>query len=261
MTTETNQTDQKLRELRIEAEDKLAAVDPESLPGLTSEAKALIHELHVHQIELKMQNENLRQTQAALETAKAHYQELYDFAPIGYLTLNEDGIILQINFTAAKHLGKDRKNIINHRFAKFINNDYKDIWYRHFQLAKQNCEPQGCELPFITGQELISYYHLNFQCKTTENSSLHILITFTDVTERKKHEQALSIAAAAFETQNCIIIADAEKHILRVNQSFCQVTGYGVEEALQLTFPPANAFTLEKHQEISSVLARIFHEY
>jgi PAS domain-containing protein len=138
MTTETDKTRQKLKELRAKAEEKLGSVDLESSSGLTPEVKTLIHELHVYQIELEMQNEELRRAQAALEASRAHYLELYDFAPMGYLTLDADGLIVEINLTASKLLGKDRRDIVTQRFASFIHDDYKDIWYRHFQSAKQN---------------------------------------------------------------------------------------------------------------------------
>ncbi len=223
MKNDKDRTEQIFEELRKIAEGKLATPDQKNLPAITSQTDALIHELRVHQIELEMQNEELRQVQVALDASRDHYIELYDFAPIGYLTLDESGIIVEINLTAAKLLGKDRKEIINKRFVKFISDDYKDIWYRHFQLAKQNCEPQGCELPFGEGSESISYYHLNFQCIATESSLRHILITFTDVTARKnaeaKLEEAEALISILFDhAPGGMLIVDNELRLKNINK-------------------------------------------
>lgn len=228
----TDKVNQQLKELRKKAEAHLDSTEPAIMPDRIQVPVDLIHELRVHQIELEMQNEELRRTQDALEKSRAHYLELYDFAPVGYLSLNEEGIIVEINLTASKLLGKDRKGIINQRFAKFIADDYKDLWYRHFQRAKQYCEQQGCELPFQQKNGTARYLHLNSLCKKTDNASKLMNITLTDVTERKKAEEELRIVATAFETQEGIIVTDPHKAILRMNQAFTRITGYNAEDAI-----------------------------
>jgi PAS domain S-box-containing protein len=192
----------------------------------------LLHELRIHQIELEMQNEELRRMQVALETSHAHYVDLYEFAPVGYLTLTAEGIIAEINLTAAKLLGVERKNLINRRFAQFIEDEYKDLWYRHFMQAKQSDGKHGCELPFHHENGTILYLHLDCLFIGADDASSLLRITLTDVTERKQTEVALRIAAAAFETQEGIIVADANKCILRVNQAFSRITGYSAEETI-----------------------------
>src|ERR1035437_1659818 len=98
--------------LRRRAEDSArekAAQSPKSLPTLSSEAtQQLLHELQVHQIELEMQNDELRRTQLQLDAARAHYFDLYDLAPVGYCTVSEQGLILEANLTAASLLGMPR---------------------------------------------------------------------------------------------------------------------------------------------------------
>ena len=69
----------------------------------------VLHELEVHQIELEMQNEELRTTQFELETLYRNYVNLYDFAPVGYLTISDSGLILETNLTAILMLGVEKR--------------------------------------------------------------------------------------------------------------------------------------------------------
>jgi PAS domain-containing protein len=81
------------------------------------EAQQLVHDLHLHQIELEIQNQDLRAAQAALEAARDDYAELYDFAPVGYLSLDRNGLIHKLNLTAAKLLGRERANLLHKPFT------------------------------------------------------------------------------------------------------------------------------------------------
>src|SRR5262245_23409277 len=84
------------------------------------EKRQLLHELQVYQIELEMQNRELRETQAHLEEARDRYAELYDFAPVGYVSFNRHGVIEQINLQGAALLGRERTRVIGHPLAGFV---------------------------------------------------------------------------------------------------------------------------------------------
>ncbi|MEI7590641.1 MAG: hypothetical protein WCJ49_04955, partial [Deltaproteobacteria bacterium] len=100
---------QTLRQRAEEAFPEKTAHLPVDLTTLSpEEARQMLHELRVHQIELEIQNEELRRTQAALVSARAKYFDLYDLAPVGYFTLSEQGLILEINLTAAALLSVAR---------------------------------------------------------------------------------------------------------------------------------------------------------
>jgi PAS domain-containing protein len=109
---------QKLQSLRAEAEARLARAQPTEPAVQNSET--LLHELRVHQIELEMQNEELRQAHMALEASRDRYLDLYEFAPIGYLTLTAEAQIAKINLTGARLLGMERKQFIPCRFARYV---------------------------------------------------------------------------------------------------------------------------------------------
>ena len=81
-------------ELRRRAEKRLKASKKQEVrPGTKEETRRLLHELQVHQIELEMQNEEMRQARAEMEAGLERYKDLYDFAPVGYMTLGRDGTI------------------------------------------------------------------------------------------------------------------------------------------------------------------------
>ncbi len=103
-----------ISELRARAQSALAqkTSDVKDISALSLEdLQELVQEFQVHQIELEMQNEELRTAQLALEDLKNRYQDLYDFAPVGYLTFNEKGLILEANLTAARLLGEERQSL------------------------------------------------------------------------------------------------------------------------------------------------------
>jgi PAS domain-containing protein len=106
------------KRLRASTESRLGYLplaEPTASPDVD-----LLHELQVHQIELEMQNEELRRAQAAIEESRDRYVDFYDFAPVGYLTLSREALISEINLTGATLLGKERRKLLHHRFADFV---------------------------------------------------------------------------------------------------------------------------------------------
>ncbi|OUD12393.1 PAS domain S-box protein [Thioflexithrix psekupsensis] len=141
--------DAKLSRLRQHAEAKLEQHYDTELTAPTMEADKdhLIHELQVHQIELEMQNEELLRTQRALEEAYQRYSDLYDFAPVGYLTLDPQFNITQINLTGAELLGDSRTNLLKSSFYQFIHRHaYNYFQNYHHRLLENKTPSDHCEL-------------------------------------------------------------------------------------------------------------------
>ncbi|MFZ4481395.1 MAG: PAS domain S-box protein, partial [Rhodoferax sp.] len=122
--------------------EEFAALSPEA-------AQRMWHDLEVHQIELEMQNEELRRTQVELETSRADYFDFYDMAPVGYCTLDESGLILQANLSAASMLGVSRDDLSRQALSSFIFDQDQDIFYLLRRRIMQTCESQECELRMV----------------------------------------------------------------------------------------------------------------
>jgi PAS domain-containing protein len=126
MNNEENASYAEAQLLRIKAEEHLKLKQEET--GITDaepDVKKLLHELQVHQIELEMQNEELREANATTELALKRFTMLYDLAPTGYFTLEENGTICELNFTGAKMLGERRFGLVNSNFKLFVSEESK----------------------------------------------------------------------------------------------------------------------------------------
>jgi PAS domain S-box-containing protein len=181
------------QELWKKAEGKLAAAKSAMKEAINPDPEKVLYELHVHQIELELQNEELRQAQVALETSRAHYIDLYDCAPVGYLTLTLEGNIAEINLTGAKLLGIDRKLLRNRRFAQFIADSHKDLWHRHFIQVKGTGQSVTCEFPFLLENDVTVYLHLTCVLNIDGGVPHSIRLSFQDVTELKRIEEELKV--------------------------------------------------------------------
>ena len=133
-------------DLRRCAERKLteATIGNVEVSGISPEKMAnLIHELQVHQIELEMQNVELRRVQQELEKTRDRYSHLYDFAPVGYFTVSEKGIIDEVNLTGASLIGIERNSLIGKPFSLFVLREDQDIFYKLRQRLLETEKPQS----------------------------------------------------------------------------------------------------------------------
>lgn len=227
--------ERKLRDrklLRAAAEAKLAGVQGSGVPERPDQE--LLHELQVYQIELEMQNETLRQTQSALAESRDRYMSLYEFSPVGYLTLTDAGLIADMNLTCADLLGVEHKKLINIRFSRLVAPEDQDRWSSLFSETLRKSEKMDVELVLQRGDG--SRFNVKLDCqrmKTGSTFSMHI--TLADITEQKRAEEELRIAAIAFQSQEGIMVTNARGVILRVNDAFSRITGYSEQEAVGKT--------------------------
>jgi diguanylate cyclase (GGDEF)-like protein/PAS domain S-box-containing protein len=237
----------RISQLRTEAEAQLARAPQTGARARPGEE--VLYELEVHQIELEMQNEELRRAQLALEESRDRYVDLYEFAPVGYLTLTSEGLISQVNLTGTALLGEERKKMLRRRFDRFVTSEDRDRYHHLFVSLMQHDERQACELALQRGDG--STFHAHLDCLRVVASDMPPVarITLTNVTERKRAEEELRIAAAAFESQEGMFIADARRVILRVNRAFSAITGFSAEEAVGQT---TRLLKSDRHDEVFS---------
>ncbi len=181
--------------LRRRAEERLrAVVSLEPRARTIEETADLVHELRVHQIELEMQNEELRLAHEALEVSRARYFSLYDLAPIGYLTLSEAGLIEEANLAAAGLLGTARKDLIRQPLTRFISPADQDILYRCRQRLWPRGEPQSCEIRLRRADEAPDapvWVRLETSIRTELPGERRLwLATLSDITRAKQGERA-----------------------------------------------------------------------
>ena len=203
--------------LRDAAEARLKAEPATATTSATSQLR-LLHELQVQHVELEMQNDELHQSRAELEAALTRYTELYDFAPVGYLTLTSDGLIAEINLTGAKLLGVQRRNLLNRRFSSFVMAADRERWDRFFVNLKGHEVQEQEELSLQRGDG--TSFHAQMDCVRHRvmdgnapkvgagdtappvGSIVEVSIAMTDISVRKGVEAKLIEAVAVAEKAN-----------------------------------------------------------
>ena len=151
-------TDEQLLRRKAEEQLKKRQNDPDRVV-IETDAMKLLHELQVHQIELEMQNEELRQANETAETALKKFTMLYDFAPLGYFTLDCDGSICELNFTGADMLGDKRFSLVNSNFKLFVSEDSLPLFNKFFSKVFTSNMKESCEVMLgYDGKPLCSVY-------------------------------------------------------------------------------------------------------
>ena len=225
-------------EERIRTDASPIAAELETLSA--DETRRLLHELRVHQIELEMQNEELRRAQGELEASWARYFDLYDLAPVGYCTLSEQGLILEANLTAAALLGVDRSALLKQPLPRFILPEDQDIYYFHRKQLFESGRPQVCELRMVRQDAPDSFFWtwLEATVAQDEESGAPVCRTvLSDITERHQAEEALRQLKDFNESivQNVsegILMTDAQGIVTFINPASVALLGYAPEELL-----------------------------
>ncbi len=156
-----------------------------------SERDNLVKDLSENQFELESHNIKLRRTQAELESVRDRYVDLYDLAPVGYCTVNENGLIREINLTAVTLLGFSRSLLINRPFTWFIFQKHRDNFYLAKEKLIATQTPQGSDLQMVKNDGSLFWAHLQITLEQLFDSSPVIRVVISDITERKRMEEAL----------------------------------------------------------------------
>ncbi|MEJ2659460.1 MAG: LuxR C-terminal-related transcriptional regulator [Desulfobacteraceae bacterium] len=173
--------------LRRRAEARLRAAETKSVPaGAMADMQRLVHELQVHQIELEMQNEELRESRAQVEAGLERYTDLYDFAPVGYLTLGRDGAIRQANLTAAQLLGVERARLPARRFELFIDKPDRAGFQAFLEKVLASQTKEVCEAALLKKDKGPCSVQIT---AIVSQDNREYRVTMVDITERKLIER------------------------------------------------------------------------
>jgi PAS domain S-box-containing protein len=181
--------------LRRRAEDlvssKAAKVSLGNEPHPPDAMQQLLHELQVHQLELEMQNDELRKTQQKLDAARARYFDLYDLAPVGYCTVSEHGVILEANLTAASLLNLVRGDLVKQAVSRFIVKSDQDIYYQCRKALFQDGMPQDCELQMVKKDGIPFWAHMTLSVSQSTTGEPLQRMVLNDISERKRVDSVL----------------------------------------------------------------------
>jgi chemotaxis family two-component system sensor kinase Cph1 len=183
-------------ELAAERADEM----PENLEVLSPEvARGAIHELRVHQIELEMQNEELRRAQEELEISRERYFELYDLAPVGYFTLSEQGLILEANLTVANLLGVARGALLKQPLSRFVLPEDQDVYYLHRKALLETGSPQSWELRMLKNDASPFWVRVEATTAQGPDGVSVCRAVVSDITESKRAEKLIRTHSAELE--------------------------------------------------------------
>jgi PAS domain S-box-containing protein len=234
MNNENNPDKTNLRQKAEEALKNKAGIA--TVPNAESDILKLLQELEVSQIELEMQNEELRleksRTDIAVEKFIALYDEIYDFSPAGYFTLNNNGMITDINISGTKILGKDRSIILNSNFHHYVSSEHLALFDTFLENIIKTKTHQALELKLRIDTKTEIYVHLEGIFSEYKQK---ILITGVDITDRKIAENALIWSEEKFKSAFEFpfigkVIFDVNGYATEVNNALCEMLGYSAEE-------------------------------
>lgn len=233
------------------------AVLTEIADNLSSQdTKSLVHELQVHQIELEMQNEELLRLNEELEKSRDRYTDLYDLAPVGYCTLNENGLILEANLTAETLLGITRNQLNGQALTQFIGFDDQDIFYYLRRRLLPGDAAQVCELRMRKSDGTLFWAQLevNRIISVKNETTLHLILS--DITARKNIKASVQAALALEQSDSAVArnvlheleqqkrildlhaivtMTDCKGRIIYGNDKFTEISGYTPDEFLGQT--------------------------
>jgi len=222
--------------LRRKAEDELKTAAPDAgFFNTDNKTRQLFHELQVHELELKMQNVEMCRARDEMETALEKYTDLYDFAPVGYLSLDHEGTVLAANFTVAGFLGIERSRLLGRRFGQFVADEDRRFFADFLWELSANEGKKTCDV--MLAQEENSPLHVQIDAEFFGSQECRVAVI--DITGRKLTEERLRESEnkhrAIIQTAiDGYMVVDSKGRLLEVNESYCRMSGYSQQELLQM---------------------------
>ncbi len=198
-------------------------------------AEHLIHELEVHQIELEMQNEELRASMVEVEISRTRYSDLYDFAPVGYFSLDKKGVIQELNLAGAQLLDAERQSLVHKPFSMFVHKQYVNRFFAHLKKVIEKQSRLKCIilLQLRPGSHKVIQRYVEMESiavMDTTGNSMALRMSVSDITARKLQEEKLVRAGEEWERTfdiipDIILIIDNQHRIKRANKALAKKLG------------------------------------
>ncbi|MBC8320880.1 MAG: PAS domain S-box protein [Bacteroidetes bacterium] len=227
-------------ESKVKKRTRQLAATNTNLQNLINEKTQLVEELNVSQAKLQAQNEQLRKTQSELDDTTRKYYDLYYLAPVGYLTISQEGKILETNLLASKLLGGELNHFINKPISKFIVKDYNDIFYVRQTHLHETGEKQSFELK-MKGEHGIEFWaHCSIALSRGIDGKDICSTTIMDITKSKLAKEGLIESEEKYRDlfNNAQIGMYRSKldgsGFVAVNRKFCEILGYTKKELLTM---------------------------
>ncbi|HME45300.1 MAG TPA: PAS domain S-box protein [Syntrophorhabdales bacterium] len=212
--------EEKLRDNQKDAEN----LSPE-------EARALLEDLRLHQTKLEMQNEELKRAQQVIDESREKLSDLYDFAPVAYLTLDRNSMIQEANLTAATLLDVERQQLVGKTFFSFVAQEYRDRYFEHHRKVIEGCQKEACRLQLKSDRGRIFYGRLESVPEEDRSKKVSVRSALIDVTERIQAEEALRRHAELLNlTHDAIIACDLNHRIFFWNRGAEERYGWTSDE-------------------------------
>ncbi|MDP2046417.1 MAG: PAS domain S-box protein, partial [Deltaproteobacteria bacterium] len=238
--------------LRIRAEKFLTAEGGEFDHISPADVKNLVLELKMRQMQLEMRNEELQRAQETITQARDRYADLYDFAPVGYFTLDRKGKIVEVNLAGAQLLGVKRDLLVNQSSFRWVAPESREICRTHYRMVFANQGPQTCEVKLRRRGGPPFYAALvSVAAPGGAGAVLHCRTAMSDITLRKQAEIELKLKEQLLDgASDSIFLHDLEGHFIYVNEAACRDRGYERDELqgkdVWAIIPLANAATRAK---------------
>lgn len=218
----------------------------------------VLHELQIHQIELEMQNRELKEAQCRIEEARDRYADLYDFAPVGYITIDEKGVVTEINLTGTERLGAERAAVIGKPFVQFVSRGHVKAFLDHLLNCRKTLEKLSVELTLM--RKDCSYIEVQMVSVPIREESGRVIFrsVITDISDRKKAEREReSIQKHLFKAQKMEEMGKLAGGIAHDFNNLMMIIKLDVELAIREAGNASQLDFLKQISEASSLAANL----